>query len=282
MERQHIVIDQNVFRREELLRPAISQAQANNELIVIPDIAFAEMMKTPQWEYTTKRSLAILSETPTIVGCAKPVGELLREELATGFPCTRILDAELTNAVQGFLAELVRGDDTTLAAIRERIAQAQALAATQHFDAVQARNNLRGVVETLLDVLAPDAKRLLRNGDEATVRTFLSSNDMVDICKMALQGADYPEDVAARLARSESAAVHDLLVHYAIAIRWMNNVNQTRDSILINDLADGDFIVTATFCRALISVERNVQLQFERIMSVIESRRQLLATPTVP
>jgi hypothetical protein len=68
---KHVVIDQNVFRDEVVLHPAIADVKASGDCILVTDMALAEMTKSEQWESTTKRSLKILAEDPTLVVIGK-------------------------------------------------------------------------------------------------------------------------------------------------------------------------------------------------------------------
>ncbi len=83
MLKRYIVIDQNVMRK-----PALEKELTENPEIrcVLPDLAFLEMTKTPEWESTLCGSLAILSRFPSRVHVCRSVNEALRTELESFQP----------------------------------------------------------------------------------------------------------------------------------------------------------------------------------------------------
>ena len=92
--RKNLVLDPNVFRRPELLAPAIQNARSLAEYLVVPDIAFAEMTKSPEWQSTARASLRPLAEVSILVVVGRPIGPLMAEECLFGTPRTDVMDLE--------------------------------------------------------------------------------------------------------------------------------------------------------------------------------------------
>jgi len=275
---KHIVVDQNVLRKESLLQPAIEQAKSNNEFIILTDIALAEMMKAEQWEYTTRRSLKILSELPEIVAVAAAIGPLMKLELDHGKACTDIVDGEVSSALRNLLDEFRTSDGPTLAHIKTAIDDARQLAGSQHFDHDRNKQRLAQVVRGCKESLSAEEIKAVRRGDEAKIQQFLAGWSMTRTCRDGLVGAGYPELLANQLATQPSVSGHEFYAMVSLALRWMDSLDGAEAAKVTNDLADQDYIVTATFCRDIVSEENRVRQMYSRLKSVIDAREQMLAT----
>ncbi|KYG08057.1 hypothetical protein BE21_25785 [Sorangium cellulosum] len=265
-----------MLRREQHLRPVVEEARRRGELVVLPDIALAEMMKHPSgWEGTLGQSLQILARDPDLVAIAQCSGELLRREHATGQPCTDIIDDEVTREVRVLLRELPAGGPT-LARIRTTISNAQRLGQHQHFDNARNRTLLQDLVAAWRSDLRPEDIRALRQpvSREATMRRLLSERSTTVACATALRGGSFNEDDALMLAVQPSASAHNFLVIVALALNWLayDGLATASGDKLTNDLADMEYVFLATFCRSLTTLETKVQEMDARMRAVIAER----------
>jgi len=253
----------------------MTSAKNNGENIVVTDMALVEMMKSDQWESTTKRSLSILATEPQLVICSKGIGPMMKEEYDSGAPCAYIFDDEVSNRFRRLLGEVSGGDDTTFEHVRKVIGAARDLAKHQHLDHGRNKAALMTIVDAWKKDLTAEQLRRLRGSDEQLTRELLSESEMQSTCFNALVGAGYDRSKAARLTMDPSVSSHEFLCFVAVGLRWLDGLGAADEKKVTNDLADKDYVVTATFCRDLVSEEKRVQEQFARINDVIDRRARL-------
>lgn len=221
------------------------RARTDGDYIVVTDMALAEMMKSQQWESTTKRSLQILSEDPALVACSKAIGPLMKEEFDSGEPASSILDEEVSEKVRHLLGEVRNGDGSTLEHVRKVIQDARELGQRQHFDHTRNKAQLTQIVRSWKEDLSADDLRAVRRGDEERIRELLSNGEMQGTCINALVGAGYERSLAIRLTMDPSVTSHEFLTFVAIGLRWLDGIEGADEKKITNDLADKDYIVTA-------------------------------------
>lgn len=270
---KNIVVDQNVLRKEHLLRPAIAAAAAAGEKIVIPDIAFAEMMKSAEWASTTEHSLAILAEDPELVVVSHAIGPVMKAEEESGEACTDIIDHDVTPVVRSLLQEIRQGRGPIFDRVAALIGPAQDLAKAQHFEHSRNKQVIERIVAAWKEELSPDdLKKLRRGDDESFVVELLADMSMIRTCRDALIGAGYEEKKANVLAFEPSVSAHNFLCLAAYGVRWIDGLDSAAPEGVTNDLADMDYIVTASLSRDLVSEEKRVRQIHERLKRVIERR----------
>lgn len=275
---RHFVVDQNVLRREQYLQPVIDEAKGRGELILLPDIALAEMLKHPAaWESTLKSSFKILARQPDIVAIACCSGELLRREHATGQPCADIIDEEATRELRALLRELPAGGPV-LQRLRTTILAGQNLGRRQHFDNAKNRTLLHHLVGAWRSDLGPDDIKALRRdaSREATMQRLLSEPSTTLACAAALRGGGFSDNDAMMLAVQPSVTAHNFLVIVALALRWLayDGLHMAPDKDVTNDVADMEYVLVATFCRSLTTQEIRVQEMDSRMRAVIAERER--------
>lgn len=101
------VVDQNFFRA-----PLLQElTQDPNNRFVIPDAAFFEMSKAPEWKSTYKSSLRILAESPKDVFLSKSVGQVWDEEIKLRRYSSNIISKQGTALLRDLLGEIKSGAD---------------------------------------------------------------------------------------------------------------------------------------------------------------------------
>lgn len=243
------------------------------------------MMKGPLWEATTRRSLAHLSrEDPSLVVVGKGIGELLREEQSSGVPAADLVDEHVTSQFRALLGDLRNGTVSTLAHVRTAIAGAQTHAARQHFDHARNRATVARLVEVWKEEASEEeikAVRRARPEDELQIRQTLASDAFTRACVHALKGAGYDDDTAVSLATTPSVSGHHFYGLASLSLRWVHGgLDTAKDETITNDVADLDYIVTASLCRGIVSREGAVLEHDDRLRAVTRIR-QANVTATV-
>lgn len=270
---RHAIVDQNVLRDRAFVGRIIEQATARSELIVLTDLALAELWKHPTaWPESLRRSLEALSEVPSMVAVSFCRGFLLRGERESGRAVTDIINPKGTAFIRELLGKMHRGEHVHFA-IQASVCHAQGLAGRQHFDDAKNRNSLGATIRDWQSLLTRDGLALVRREPESMVeviREYLRRG----ACEDALIGAGYPEATARSLARQPSASAHDFLCSVALALDWIayGGFEQARITTITNDLSDMEYVLMSTLCRTLETKDARLARIRGNVMAVISQR----------
>lgn len=269
---RHVVLDQNVLRKDHRLVDALDDVRHRGELVILPDIALAEMMKSEQWETTTRRSLKLLSQRPSFVAVSRGVGPLMQTERDSGRPCADVIDHAMTKLFRELLDEIAKSNGRRLEQVKCRIDKARAFARAQHFSLDRNKTQVAEFVEDIKSDLSEEELASARAPNETAIRQLLSTDSMTRTCRQSLVTGGYQAECAAALAHQPSISSHEFLGWMSVGLRWLNGLEMADPRKVTNDLVDKDYVVLATFCRDIVTMETNVQNLFERMRAVIAMR----------
>jgi hypothetical protein len=270
----HLVLDQNVLRDESVLLPQVEAATRNGILLLIPDIAFVEMTKSEQWASTTRRSLQILSRHPECVAASHAAGPMMRQERDIGEPLADIVDHELTVRFRKFLTDARTGSGPVWDYFTRKVPEVKPEAASQSFDHARNKATIERMMNGWKDGLSSDELRRLRNHDRALVAELLAGESAVRMIRSALESNGYAPKVAAYLASVPSVSAHLILCFIASALRWLEygGLASTPGERVTNDVNDVDYVLIASFCAGVVSMEKEVNELFADVSVALDRR----------
>ncbi|RYG58132.1 MAG: hypothetical protein EON56_00615, partial [Alphaproteobacteria bacterium] len=124
---RRLLVDQNTLNAG--VDGARAQLAADPDVgIIVPDVAFVEMCKGPQWDLTMQLCLAQFAGYEKRISMTGAVGELLDHELQTKMPITvaDVVPAQVQVVLQTFVdASTVGTQDEARALLRQHVAQTQ-------------------------------------------------------------------------------------------------------------------------------------------------------------
>lgn len=256
-----IVLDQNAFRKDQLLAPAIKRARDIGCKLLVLDAAIIEMTKNAEWELTTRKSFKLLAECPELVSFGRALPDLFRMERDRGRPCFSCLeDEEWTPALRALIQEIPNGDGPSLRYMRKKIAENQPKIANQYLD--HARNKRRVMLfrDVWRAIFPGDDRRLLEDAHtrrEALAHPFWAMRFEEEL----VSSGAFDRQAAQALTGSRSVTSHMLLASRALALRWYVNGglnDNTKAEKLTNDVMDMEYVVSASFCDGIVSEEKKV------------------------
>ena len=253
----HTVVDQNKLRDCAILDP-------NNGPFLLPDVGVAELFKSDEWRYVVERSLAQIARRPDSASLAYSIGDIFREEMASG-QLGELIDPVATAAFRSFLSNAAVSLSTAFDAYARSVSDARDLATTQHFDDVKNKLTVVDVRNAWLQELSESELKALRHAaglESEVAHALLSDGSMLKTIAMMLQSAGYEQTIANNLAYFPSVTGAHCLALVALALQWISRGgldSATKDKILTNDLADIDYVVASLFCRGYLSTEKKMQ-----------------------
>lgn len=279
----YIVVDQNVLRDEYEIDKLHQRCLEENLSILLPDAAILEMLKGSEWEDTVWRSLVLLAKKPNYLIVGKCTGELMREEIKTGEPCTDVVDHDVTKQFLRFLNEIRNGSSPTLSLLRRTVPDAVASQKSQLLDHKQNKATVLNLVRTWQEELSSEEIKILRSKDKDasaynhTFRGLLAGPVMVKTCATALSGAGYPELTANLLSITQSVSSHLFLCMAGLALKWLGQggLDSMPEEKVTNEVVDLEYIIFASLSKGIVSKERDVNEMYNHIVAIAESRLQL-------
>jgi hypothetical protein len=273
----YVVIDQNCLRDESILNERIIRARTHGELIVLADTAFIEMTKNAEWELTINQSLKILAKFPMGVVASYSPGQLLRMERDSGQALCDIVDHNSTPKIRRLLGEIGRGENHFLKVIEPFVIDGQSVFREQKLNHERNRPYVGAAVEFWKLLLTKTAIKQLRRNDRKLFCELLASPHVTERCRVAMDMLGWAKGSTAYLASHPSVSSHNFLCISALGLRYLAEGGFESKSAekITNDVADLDYLLTATFCKNLLTKDKKLNELYENICIAIEYRERV-------
>jgi len=271
------IVDQNALRESVGIK--LKEFLSSGGWVFLSDVAFAEMTKHPiKWKDTLKHSTKILARFPEQVFIVKTVGWIFGEEVRTGIPAhEKLMDTVSTYSTNTFREHLrMMGNENSEFSrkIVQNVGYSQQLADRSYFQGAFNKKHLMlwiSMWEELLDVKTK--KRLRKDSDKwSCIHYVLLNHDINFMIYAALKVLDIRENIAAVLVSSQSLIYLLMLTNLTYALKWMafGGIESAKESTIVNDLADADYISLALLFDGIISNENTVNNIYDLLCSLIE------------
>lgn len=219
------VIDQNAFR--DTSRCKLRLFLIRGGWIVITDVAFAEMLKSPDcWNDTLSKSIKIIAKYPQRVFVVNGVGHMLWDEVINKNPIKPrvmdMIDFDVTNIFRNHIRSINHENDVLSNKLNENIKIAQELANRQYFHGAFHKDNLVNLVNMWKDVLGKDGIKELRRSKNKLklISDIFEKNDISELIFNIIKDTENDEYTARNLAQPTSLYYLLSLTNLIIALKW--------------------------------------------------------------
>ncbi len=248
------VVDQNRMRKQELQDIIEQEPEAR---FVIPDVAFVEMSKHANWEYTMRLSLAPLIPVIERTFLSLSVGEAMKVEFASRRPIDSA--ALLPNQFQGFVRSLIdefdQGrDGPSKRLIHSGFENARSSLLVQELDAEKEKSKILSIVESWSSALKPEMLKALRSnvyGDKFRL-SYIQVTVDVDFFHQVTNLEGLSESQSEDFMSTRPMVLRYLYLLVRHAVNWviasgLSNVDPKKE---LNHLLDMEYAAIATFLTA--------------------------------
>jgi hypothetical protein len=258
MGKRFVVIDQNVLRKPYLETLLVDDPDLR---VVLPDLAFLEMTKSPEWESTLRNSLATLSRYPRRVYVCQSVNETLRLELSELKSHAASLSyPDATKFVRDILDGFRNGTGSaSLERIRENPDGHLDELIAQHLNHEGNKDGLAQLVDSTAGMIPAEAKKRLRAGsmpddERLDVLHQIGTSMLPEI----LASRDIAAPQAIRLRGQKPMLLRYLYLKAWRCLRWLSSggFESFPPKSVTNEELDDQYILAATCYHGLLSEER--------------------------
>lgn len=270
----YIVIDQNRLRDRDIMAALFRRCRQEGVRILLPDTAIYEFSNVHDPHLTWRRSLEEVCREPELFVAGRSIGEMMKSEIKTGTTVTNIVDEEVTQRFQRLLSELRGGNDKRMNQALSEIAkfiEAEKQLREQHSVNKSIVTYLRNAWQNSL----PDEDlKLLRRPDSDTFIRILAEFNTASIVYQAAKNDGCSEETAFALTLGPSVYGHTVYALAALALDWLSlgGLDGTDPVKVTNDFFDLDYIVTATYCKELITEDQRAKRIFAALEKAFERR----------
>lgn len=272
------IVDQNMLNSSET---GLGGCLARDpELrIVIPDVAFVEMCKGPEWELTMKLALREVAPYVDRAEMSWAVGEALELESNTTRP---VKVSELTPpAFQVVLRGLIRdlADDAPPEAkrsLRARVGAVHSEVAAELLDADEAKKRAGTLAQTWREALAPEIIKAA--GSSKTDAAYVSALIQVEADALAFHFATHDLGMLPGAATEFVAAKPMILRHLLANVRYSLLAAQrgpialerTRAAKELNNKFDLEYGILATYFDGLLTNDKQAMQAYSELREMLD------------
>ena len=272
MMKKFLVVDQNYLRCDELAERLESD---RGLVIVFPDIALLEMLKSDKWKSTMKGSLLILSRYPRRVHVSISIGVAIKREIREKRSSNGgLIDREVTKWFRELLNEVaadVEGEKTKV--IADRILAIQQQVAIDELDHVSNKLRLEKIMSTLEPpVLSKGTIKRLRSGKITEhERREIISTAAPFVLEIFFQQADFLENKKKSFLKQKPAILRYTYSRLWLCLSWIarGGFEAAKGTTITNDVIDQEYVITATFFDGILSKEKRVSEAFVDLSGIL-------------
>jgi hypothetical protein len=272
--KRYLIIDQNVLRKSRLETLLRDHPEVR---CVLPDLAFFEMTKTPQWETTLRHSLAILSRCPSRVYVCLSVNEGLARELATLQPVTNHMMFPKATAFVRDLLESVRtgSDGHAMSRLRQHLPGHVQQLASDHLNDEENKNRLAGLIEVTKGALPEALQKRMRGAkvpDSQRLDILHEIGTSLLPQVLSTHGIAVPK--ARSFMKSKPLVLRYLYLKAWRCLTWIQNggFESFPAKAATNEEIDNQYILSATFFHGLVSEETMVNESYQDILLLLAKK----------
>lgn len=266
------VVDQNMMQHPTLEVLLINEPHAR---FVIPDVAFVEMSKREDWEYTMR--LAFEKITPAVerTFLSLAVGEALSIEVGRGSAIDppALLPDDFKVFVQSLMLELAEnreGPSKTI--IRERFKSVRADLLMHELNHESAKHGVAKLVDPWVQGVKPTVLKAMRNGtyDDKFILSFIKFNADVMFPQYA-KAAGMSEDECEALTGTKSMSLRYfyLLVRHSLSWAISGSWEQVRADKELNNQLDLEYALIASFFDNLLTLDTRARKAYEDLLAML-------------
>jgi len=245
-----------------------------NARFVLPDVAFSEMCKSPQWESTLRRSLSILSAYPNRTRVSMSVGEAINAEIKTQRSVSgHLLPREFIPIFTELLCALSVGMEShVLSQIAQRIALIQASLAHSELNHQQNKQSAEALIEATKSMITADQAKSLRNGtmkrDERL--DFISQRAPV-VLEDFFRQANFSSGKKRGFLKTKPLILRYTYLKMWASLDWIakGGFEGLLPKRATNEAMDHDHILLATFFDGILSKESKVNEAYQDLCLLI-------------
>jgi hypothetical protein len=271
MAKRLLIVDQNLLRKPLLETLLVDDPDLQ---VVLPDMAFLEMTKAPEWEETVRASLAILARYERRVHVCKSVNEALGDEVASLNSATgRMMFPEATKFVRDLLKTVRTGiDGDSIARMRANPDNHLQDLASQHLNHDDNKERILGLIEGTSTVIPDEAKKRMRSkkmdGDETLDIVYQIGTSMLP---EVLAPRGWSEAQAIAFRRKKPMVLRYLYLKAWRCVRWLadGGIEAREPKAVTNDELDDQYILSATCFSGLLSLENSVNFAYRDLRALL-------------
>lgn len=274
MTKRYVIVDQNVLRKPLLDNAIATQPDTH---YVLPDLAFLEMTKGPEWESTLRGSLRLLAKFPRRVHVAHSVNDTLATELASLQPVTgHMLHPEATAFVRDLLNWVRSGiDGNAIGRIRADPDNHRATLSMDHLDHPQNKIRLGELIEATKCFIPVELQKRMRGAR-------VSESERLQVIYEIGVGL-FPQLLAERgVATARARALmkrRPMLLRYLFVKAWYcvywiekGGFDSFPENEVTNEEIDQQYVLTASFFHGLLSEEKRVNDSYRDLCRLLERK----------
>ena len=269
------VLDQNYMRSEELR----DRVDSSDDLFVIPDAAFEEMVKAPEWKDTIRNSFRILGRSLDRVLFTAGMGELLSYEIRSGKPVEleQIVPPALAAASGLFVSLILKGDSASDDLIPQVNELRESLLAGRPDGATQ-KSQMAALKMKLAKTNGSALTREMRN-------QRMEKDARLGLLKLRAEALAKPHLAVALLdAAIDLSRLATTRFYYATLWQtenWLLNggLDDANPNLLANDAFDLEYAIFGSFFDGLLSRDRKASAcaQDLRLLTSPEHDKKMIA-----
>lgn len=272
-----IVLDQNKLREDRAPEVVYALQNEPNTHFVLPDIAFIEMTKNPDYrEKTLRGSLRLLACYPNRAHVSKGLHDCYKFELSTLKSSADHLTMRYhRNNFRRLLKTLAGGSEglSDLQRILEDPDNHYKILAGQYFDDLANKKRLGGIIEAFKKAL-----------DESTLKNLrakrLSRSDRVEIVYQRaprliaglFKSMSIPESKAWFFQKKKPMILREYYSMLLLAIDWISagGFENAAPKTITNDMIDLEYVITATCFDGLFTGETRMIDAYNDLLNLLK------------
>lgn len=270
--KRFFVVDQNYLRSNDL--KGLLQSQGNS-VIVFPDIALLEMLKTDQWKSTMQRSLRILSSVPQRVYISISIGVAMRKELDSGRMANgHMIDRPATKWFRVLLREIATGrEGASIEAIAKKILVVQRQVMEDELNGEANKERLQNLIQTLQPpVLSEELLKDFRaNRVIPDQRRKIIADATPYVLKELFKEAQFSDNKAKVFLKQRPTVLRNTYSKLWLCLSWLarGGIETAKVDTITNDVIDQEYVITATFFDGILSKEPRVNDAFDDLSAIL-------------
>ena len=260
------VLDQN-FMRDDKLNDLI---HGDNLKIVLPDTAFFEMCKAPEWKSTLKNSLEILAQKPHIVYLSAPSNEVIQWEENNRRPTSGIISRRYTQFARELLKEIAEAREGVAHAEIERLMyQRNENVNKRQEECKYAITNLKNKIGDSLS-LEQQKKLRAKTIDDASLCQYI--RELAPDCALSFfQSLGMNRERASFFCKKNPATIRRIYLNILNATEWIvsGGFEGLSPKKAENELIDQEYIIAGTYFDGILTKENDIKLLHRKLRLIL-------------
>lgn len=266
------VIDQNMMQNPALAALIVSEPDAR---FIIPDVAFVEMSKDEDWEYTMRLAFEQLTPAADRTFHSLAVGEVLSIEMESWHAANALilLPDDFKVFVQSLIVELAENrEGASKTTLRAQFQDARADLLANELDHERAKSVIAKFVDQWATGLKPAVLKAMRNGtfDNKFRQCFIKVNAEEFFLKY-VKAVGLPEDDSEVFMAGNPMVLRYFYLLTRHSLEWAINGNLEKANAHkeLNNQFDQEYALTASFFDGLLTKDKRARKAYEELLAML-------------